>query len=73
MPFILRGVTLAGIDSVMRPLEDREVAWSKLAELVDDDLLGEISHEIGLGEVIETGKQLLEGKVRGRVVVNLSR
>lgn len=73
MPFILRGVTLAGIDSVMRPLEDREVAWSKLAELVDDDLLVEISHEIGLGEVIETGKQLLEGKVRGRVVVNLSR
>ena len=73
MPFILRGVTLAGIDSVMRPLEDREVAWSKLAELVDDDLLAEISHEIGLGEVIETGKQLLEGKVRGRVVVNLSR
>lgn len=73
MPFILRGVTLAGIDSVMRPLADREAAWARLAELIDGDMLDEISHEIGLDEVIETGKQLLEGKVRGRIVVDVSR
>ncbi len=73
MPFILRGVSLAGIDSVMRPLADREAAWARLAELIDGDMLDEISHEIGLDEVIETGKQLLEGKVRGRIVVDVSR
>ncbi len=73
MPFILRGVTLAGIDSVMRPLADREAAWARLAGLIDGDMLDEISHEIGLDDVIETGKQLLEGKVRGRVVVDVSR
>lgn len=73
MPFILRGVTLAGIDSVMRPLEDREAAWTRLAKLIDGDMLQDISHEIGLDEVIETGKQLLDGKVRGRIVVDVSR
>ena len=72
-PFILRGVTLAGIDSVMRPREDRLAAWSRLAETLDTAILDEIAHEIGLGEAIETAGQLIEGKVRGRMVVDVSR
>ncbi|WP_221800308.1 MDR family oxidoreductase [Oceanobacter mangrovi] len=72
MPFILRGVTLAGIDSVMRPKADRIEAWSRLAELVDDSMLGSIGHEIGLEQVIETAGQLMAGAVRGRVIVKLA-
>ena len=69
-PFILRGVTLAGVDSVMRPLADREEAWSRLSELIDHDQLNSISSEIGLDGAIEAASQLLEGKIRGRVIVN---
>jgi len=72
-PFILRGVTLAGIDSVMRPREDRLAAWTRLAETLDTAILDEIAHEIGLGEAIETAAQLIEGKVRGRIVVDVNR
>ncbi len=71
-PFILRGVTLAGIDSVMRPTADRLEAWSRLAELVNDLQLEKIQTVIGLSDVIETSEQLMAGKVRGRVVVDLS-
>jgi acrylyl-CoA reductase (NADPH) len=72
MPFILRGVTLAGIDSVMRPLADRETAWERIADVMDSSVFEEISHEISLEDTISTAKQLLEGQVRGRVVVSLS-
>lgn len=72
-PFILRGVTLAGIDSVMRPRVDRVKAWDRLATDLDLSLLPLISHEIGLSEVIEVGTQLIAGKVRGRVVVDVNR
>ncbi|MGB8713803.1 MAG: MDR family oxidoreductase [Onishia taeanensis] len=72
-PFILRGVTLAGIDSVMRPREDRLAAWTRLAETLDTAILDEIAHEIDLGEAIETAAQLIEGKVRGRIVVDVNR
>lgn len=72
-PFILRGVTLAGIDSVNRPREDRLEAWARLATDLDQSLLPLISHEIGLSEVLEVAPQILAGKVRGRVVVNLAR
>jgi acrylyl-CoA reductase (NADPH) len=72
-PFILRGVTLAGIDSVMRPRADRVQAWDRLATDLDLSLLPLISHEIGLSEVIEVGTQLIAGKVRGRVVVDVNR
>ncbi len=71
-PFILRGVTLRGIDSVMRPLADREEAWARLAELLDDSDFSEISRPIGLSEAIDTAKDLLDGKVRGRVVVDVN-
>jgi acrylyl-CoA reductase (NADPH) len=69
-PFILRGVTLAGIDSVMRPRQDRIDAWERLATDLDPALLALITHEIGLSEVIDTAHRLMDGKVRGRVVVN---
>jgi acrylyl-CoA reductase (NADPH) len=72
-PFILRGVTLAGIDSVMRPRADRVKAWDRLATDLDLSLLPLISHEIGLSEVIEVATQLIAGKVRGRVVVDVNR
>ncbi|MDY0937844.1 MDR family oxidoreductase [Pseudomonas viridiflava] len=72
-PFILRGVTLAGIDSVTRPQADRLEAWSRLAVDLDTSLLPLISREIGLSEVIDIAPQLIAGQVRGRVVVDTGR
>ena len=72
-PFILRGVTLAGIDSVTRPRADRIEAWSRLAADLDRALLPLISREIGLSEVVEIAPKLLAGQVRGRVVVDVDR
>jgi len=72
-PFILRGVTLAGVDSVMCPRPDRLEAWARLARDLDPALLELITHEIGLAEAIPTAADLLAGKVRGRVVVDVNR
>ncbi|WP_413739170.1 MDR family oxidoreductase [Sodalis sp. RH21] len=72
-PFILRGVTLAGVDSVMRPLADRIEAWQRIATLVDGELLAGISREIALGEAIAAAAALLEGKIRGRIIVDVNR
>lgn len=72
-PFILRGVTLAGIDSVMRPRQDRIDAWARLARDLDVSLLPLISREIGLSEVIDTAHALMDGHVRGRIVVGTQR
>ncbi|WP_350595083.1 MULTISPECIES: MDR family oxidoreductase [unclassified Pseudoalteromonas] len=69
-PFILRGIRLIGIDSVMRPKADRIEAWDRLASLVAADYLDKISIEITLEQVIDNAEQLMEGKIRGRVVVN---
>ena len=71
-PFILRGVCLLGIDSVMCPIERRREAWSRLARDLDPRKLTEITSEIGLGEVIETGAKILQGQVRGRIVVKIA-
>jgi acrylyl-CoA reductase (NADPH) len=71
-PFILRGVTLAGIDSVMRPIADRIEAWERLADILDPAVFDDISTEIGLSEVISTAEALLAGTVRGRVVVDIN-
>jgi acrylyl-CoA reductase (NADPH) len=70
-PFILRGVCLLGIDSVMCPIEPRKIAWSRLASDLDSGKLTEITHEIGLGEVIDAGAKILAGQVRGRIVVKI--
>ena len=72
-PFILRGVSLVGIDSVMCPLDDRLVAWQRLATDLDVDKLGQIGHEVGLSEVIPLADRLLKGEVRGRIVVDVNR
>jgi acrylyl-CoA reductase (NADPH) len=70
-PFILRGVCLLGIDSVMCPIELRKTAWRRLASDLDRGKLTEITHEIGLDEVIAAGAKILAGQVRGRIVVKI--
>lgn len=74
MPFILRGVSLLGIDSVMAPKAKRAPAWDRLARDLDKNLLDLIAGtEISLGEAIGAAKDLLDGKVRGRIVVNVNK
>lgn len=70
-PFILRGITLAGIDSVMRPIADRKEAWQRLGEILKSDDFDNIAQEINLEQVIEAAGNLLNGEVRGRIVVNV--
>ena len=70
-PFILRGVCLLGIDSVMCPIEQRKLAWSRLASDLDHKKLTDITQEIGLDQVIAAGSQILSGQVRGRIVVKI--
>jgi acrylyl-CoA reductase (NADPH) len=70
-PFILRGVCLLGIDSVMCPIERRRIAWSRLASDLDRGKLADITQEIGLGQVIDFGAKILAGQVRGRIVVKI--
>jgi acrylyl-CoA reductase (NADPH) len=72
-PFILRGVTLVGIDSVMCPRPERLEAWRRLASDLDMAKLATISHEVGLNEVIPLAPKLLNGEVRGRVIVDVNR
>jgi acrylyl-CoA reductase (NADPH) len=71
-PFILRGVTLAGVDSVMCPRADRLAAWQRLGTDLDLAKLGLITNEIGLSEAIPMATRLLDGQVRGRVVVDVN-
>jgi acrylyl-CoA reductase (NADPH) len=70
-PFILRGVCLLGIDSVMCPIERRQVAWERLGRDLDKSKLAEITSEISLDQVLETGPKILAGQVRGRIVVKI--
>jgi acrylyl-CoA reductase (NADPH) len=71
-PFILRGVCLLGIDSVMCPIELREIAWKRLVTDLESGKLSEITYEISLDGVIEAGHKILAGQVRGRIVVKIS-
>lgn len=68
-PFILRGVSLVGIDSVRAPIPEREAAWRRLAELIDPAKLALMTKQIGLDEAIAASAELLKGNVRGRLVV----
>jgi acrylyl-CoA reductase (NADPH) len=70
-PFILRGVCLLGIDSVMCPIERRKTAWHRLAIDLDHAKLSEITQEINLDQVVDYGAKILEGQVRGRIVVKI--
>jgi acrylyl-CoA reductase (NADPH) len=71
MPFILRGVTLAGVDSVMAPLAVRREAWERLAADLDPARLAAITEVVPLAAAIEKAHQLMQGKVRGRIVVKI--
>ena len=71
MPFILRGVTLAGIDSVMAPIAARRQAWERLASDLDPAKLAAITEEVGLDAVIVKAAELMQGRVRGRIVVRI--
>ncbi|PPQ39841.1 acrylyl-CoA reductase (NADPH) [Rhodoblastus acidophilus] len=70
-PFILRGVALLGIDSVMQPRDKRLIAWNRLARDLDVEKLAALSTTIGYDQVIETAGKILKGKVRGRIVVEI--
>ena len=70
-PFILRGVSLLGIDSVMCPIELRQQAWARLATDLDAGKLSEMTQEVSLDQVIDAGTKLLAGQVRGRTVVKI--
>jgi len=72
MPFILRGVTLRGIDSVMAPKALREEAWARLAQDLDMDKLDAMSVHYGLNDVPDLGPKILAGQVRGRVVIDVN-
>ncbi|MCP8884158.1 acryloyl-CoA reductase [Devosia sp. XJ19-1] len=70
LPFLLRGVTLAGIDSVMQPFEARQAAWARLAGLFDFGAYADNVEEVGLEALPEKAGQILRGEVKGRVLVN---
>ena len=71
-PFILRGVTLVGIDSVMAPKAARLEAWTRLASDLDKAKLDAITTEISLAQAIVKAPEILAGQVRGRLVVNVN-
>ena len=72
MPFILRGVSLLGIDSVMAPMQLRERAWKRLSENININKLEEMTIDTSLEQVEVLANDILKGKVRGRVIVNIS-
>jgi len=71
-PFILRGVSLLGIDSVLAPYQRRVAAWGRLSRDLDVRALEVIARQIALGDVISAADQLLAGTVRGRIVVDVN-
>ncbi len=71
MPFILRGVKLIGVDSVMCPLERRKAAWQRLAQDLDMDKLAALTSHQPLDNVVAVANDLMAGKVRGRVVIDV--
>ena len=72
-PFILRGITLAGVDSVMRPRSDRLEAWRRLSRDLDIKKLDLLTEEISLSQVLERAPHCLQGNIRGRTVVDTNR
>lgn len=72
-PFILRNVTLAGVESVYTPRPQRLKAWKALARELDAEALERISQTVGLSEIIPVASDILAGKVRGRIIVDIAR
>ncbi len=73
MPFILRNVSLRGVDSVMCPVERRKAAWERLVEDLPAEALGEIGHAASLEELPELAEKIIAGQVRGRIIVDVNR
>jgi acrylyl-CoA reductase (NADPH) len=71
-PFILRGITLCGIDSVMAPMAKREAAWQALASQLDLAKLDSLTTEVALADAPQVGADIMAGTVKGRVVVNVN-
>jgi acrylyl-CoA reductase (NADPH) len=72
IPFLLRGVALLGIDSVLSPLPERRAAWDRLARELDPALIDGMIQVIGLGDLPEYANRILKGQVRGRIVVDVN-
>ena len=72
IPFLLRGVNLLGIDSVMQPYESRVKAWSEIAKDLPLDMLNAISSNARLQDLPQLGKDILKGQVKGRVIVDVN-
>jgi acrylyl-CoA reductase (NADPH) len=72
IPFLLRGVNLLGIDSVMRPYDDRVRAWGRIAQDLPMDKLEAMIQPATLGDLPQLGGDILKGKVKGRVVVDVN-
>ena len=70
MPFILRGIRLQGVDSVMAPVELRVRAWERLASELDFDLLHSMMTEVPMSDLLSLAPKILAGQIRGRIVVN---
>ena len=70
-PFILRGVSLLGIDSVMCPLPLRQIAWRRLETDLEPAMIAAMTNEIGLDDVMAAAQSIIEGRVRGRIVVKI--
>ena len=70
-PFILRGITLYGISSVMSPMKKRRTAWARLTQDLDSENLEKMSREIGFDELPKTALEILAGRIRGRTVVKI--
>ena len=71
-PFILRGVTLRGVDSVMAPKSLRIAAWQRLAAVLDKQLLARMTHRIGLSDAIDAARKIVSGQHQGRYVVDVN-
>lgn len=70
-PFILRGITLYGIDSVMAPISKREAAWARLVKDLDMQLLEDLSFELDFNDLPQAGEDILAGKIRGRAIIKI--
>ena len=73
IPLLLRGVSILGIDSAMKPMPERREAWARLARDLPLDKLDAMTSVIGLGDLPAEGQRILKGQVRGRVVVDVTR
>ena len=72
LPFILRKISLVGIDSVICPIDQRITAWEKIGNLIDPSEFDAITETVSLTGVTQSAKDILEGKVRGRTVVDVN-